>query len=467
MKKITLKKFILIILIACVILAGFSFYGISEVKKGEMGILKPIIKLLPFSEDKKEEISFLMEIFPEVGGFEKEKTYLLLFENNMELRPAGGYLGSFGIVKVKNGKFIHLEVHDTNIFDGFGKIQTEPPWPIKKYLHVSNWQMRDSGWSPDFPTSARKAEYFYRLQGGQEKFDGIIAITPPVLESVLDLTGPLEFEEHNYTKENVILDLEYQVEQDYYKKGIPEGERKSILKKIAPILAERIVEFSILDQIKLFNCFEKHFKEKEIIFYFHNNDLENKILEKNWGGQVKDFSGDYLMIVDANLFSLKSDPVVKRSIDYQIDLNAPRPNARLEITYRHQGKEENWHLKDYQSYLRVYLPKGSWLTKADGLLTPIEFPDELEKTVFAGMVYVPLNKEKKIVFEYLLPKDFKKNPYKLLVQKQIGTKDYDLKIEIISEKKPKYFQPNLAETKKESTIFSQKLKEDLYFEVGF
>jgi hypothetical protein len=428
MKFITIKKLILITLIACVVLASFSFYGISEIKKGEMGILKPIIKLLPFSEDKKEEISFLLEIFPEIGGFEKEKTYLLLFENNMELRPAGGYLGSFGIVKVKEGKFTHLEVHDTNIFDGFGKTQTEPPWPIKKYLHVSNWQMRDSGWSPDFPTSAEKAEYFYRLQG---------------------------------------LDLEYQVEQDYYKKGIPEGERKSVLKKIAPILAKRIVEFSALDQIKLFNCFEKHFKEKEMILYFHNNELENKILEKNWGGQIKKNSGDYLIVVDANLFSLKSDPVVERSIDYQINLNSPRPNARLEITYRHQGKEENWHIKDYQSYLRIYLPKGSWLTKVDGLSTPVEFPDELEKTVFAGMVYVPLNQEKKVVFEYLLPKDFKKNPYKLLVQKQIGTSDYDLKIKIISEKKPKYFQPNSPETKKGAIIFSQKLKEDLYFEIGF
>jgi hypothetical protein len=453
MKFLTIKKLIPIILIACIGLAGFSFYGISEVKKGETKILKPIIKLLPFSEDKKEEISFLLEIFPEIGGFEKEKTYFLLFENNMELRPAGGYLGSFGIIKVKKGKFTHLEIHDTNIFDGFGKIQTEPPWPIKKYLNVSNWQMRDSGWSPDFPTAAKKAEYFYHLQGGKEKFDGIIAITPPVLESVLNLTGSLEFEGHNYTKENVILDLEYQVEQNYYKKGIPEGERKSVLKKIAPILAERIVKFSILDQIKLFNCFEKHFKEKEIILYFHNSELENKILEKNWGGQIKKNPGDYLMIVDANLFSLKSDPVVERSIDYQIDLNSPRLNARLEITYRHQGKEENWHIKDYQSYLRVYLPKGSWLTKVDGLSTPVEFPDELEKTVFAGMVYVPLNKEKKVVFEYLLPKDFKKNPYKLLVQKQIGTSDYDLKIEIIS--------------KKGQRNFSQKLKEDLYFEIGF
>jgi len=467
MKFITLKKFTFIILIACIILVSFGFYGISEVKKGKTEILKPIINILPLSEDEKEKISFLLEIFPEVAGFEKEKTYLLLFENNMELRPAGGYLGSFGIIKVKNGKFTHLEIHDTNIFDGFGKIQTEPPWPIKKYLHISNWQMRDSGWSPDFPTAAKKAEYFYHLQGGKENFDGIIAITPPILKSILDLTGPLKFEGHNYTKENVILDLEYQIEQNYYKKGIPEGERKNLLKKIAPILAERIIKFSILDQVKLFNCFEKHLDKKEIILYFHDDDLENKILEKNWGGQVKDFFSDYLMIVDANLFSLKSDLVVERSINYQINLNLPQPKSRLEITYYHGGKEKNWYIKDYQSYLRVYLPKGSWLNKSSGLSTPIEFPDALGKTVFAGMVYVPLGKEKKVVFEYSLPKNFKKNPYNLLVQKQIGAKDYNLNVKIISEKEPKYSQPNSAKTENKIINFSEKLKKDLYFKVTF
>jgi hypothetical protein len=51
--------------------------------------------------------------------------YLILFQNNLELRPAGGYIGNFGILKVKNGQIVSLETHDTNIFDGFGKKQTE------------------------------------------------------------------------------------------------------------------------------------------------------------------------------------------------------------------------------------------------------------------------------------------------------------------------------------------------------
>ena len=69
----------------------------------------------------------LLTIAPEIIGFNGEKNYLLLFQNNLELRPAGGYIGNFGIVKVKNGNPISFEIHDTNIFDGFGKIQTDPP----------------------------------------------------------------------------------------------------------------------------------------------------------------------------------------------------------------------------------------------------------------------------------------------------------------------------------------------------
>ncbi len=114
-----------------------------------------------------KQISFL-KIIPEITGFNGERTYLLLFQNNLELRPSGGYLGNFGIIKVKNGKPIIFEVHDTNIFDGFGKTITEPPTPIYDYLGIDNWQMRDGNWSPDFKISAKQVEYFYHLQGGQE-----------------------------------------------------------------------------------------------------------------------------------------------------------------------------------------------------------------------------------------------------------------------------------------------------------
>jgi len=158
----------------------------------------------------------------------------LLFQNNLELRPSGGYLGNFGILKVKNGQVVSLEIHDTNIFDGFGRIKTEPPQPIKDYLKIDNWQMRDANWSPDFPTSAQQAEYFYKLQGGQEEFDGIIGINAALLPDLLKLTGPVYLEKFDkrFESKDVLEQLEYEIEKGYVERGIEPGERKTIFKAL-------------------------------------------------------------------------------------------------------------------------------------------------------------------------------------------------------------------------------------------
>jgi len=131
-----------------------------------------------------KQVSFL-KMIPEIAGFNGEKTYLLLFQNNLELRPSGGYIGNFGIIKVENGNPTVFELHDTNIFDGFGTIKTEPPRPLYDHLKIDNWQMRDGNWSPDFKISAEQVEYFYRLQGGHENFDGIIAINATPIEPIV------------------------------------------------------------------------------------------------------------------------------------------------------------------------------------------------------------------------------------------------------------------------------------------
>ncbi len=50
-------------------------------------------------DDNKTETLSFWKLIPELTGFNGERTYLLLFQNNLELRPSGGYIGSFGIFK--------------------------------------------------------------------------------------------------------------------------------------------------------------------------------------------------------------------------------------------------------------------------------------------------------------------------------------------------------------------------------
>jgi len=375
------------------------------------------------SQDKIDQIS-LLKLFSKLAGFTGEKTYLLLFQNNLELRPAGGFLGNFGIIKIKNGQPIVFEIHNTNIFDGFGKVQTEPPQPMKDYLGIINWQMRDSSWSPDFLISAQQAEYFYHLQGGQEEFDGIIGINATILPNLLKLTGPVYLEKFNreFKSEDVLYELEYEVERKYIERGISVGERKTIFKELVKEVLNKLTQKSIWEQNKLKNLLLLELDKKNILIFIKDIKDQKLISEFNWNGEVnKSYQNDYLMINEANFGAKKSNYFVKREIEYFIDLNKEKPEVNLRIKYSHQGKEIDWFSSDYQAYLRVYVPFGSELISANNVDSEAKFFDDLNKTVFGYWIVVPTGQEKIIELTYLLPDNIiKGKDYRILVQKQSG-----------------------------------------------
>ncbi|NQV00634.1 MAG: DUF4012 domain-containing protein [Parcubacteria group bacterium] len=438
----------LILLIA----GGFMFYQKGWIKEISLSSLSDSLRL---NKDKLEQLS-LLKIIPEIAGFGKEKTYLLLFQNNLEIRPSGGYLGTFGILKVKNGQPCFFEVHDTNIFDGFGTIKTEPPQPIKDYLKIDNWQMRDGNWSPDWPTSAQQVEYFYQIQGGEEKFDGIIGINAAILPNLLKLTGPIYLEEFDkeFKAEDVLYELEYEVEKGYVQRGIIPGERKSIFKALIKKVLEQVVQDNFWEQKELKNFAINELDKKNVLVFFKDAELQGTMVKFEWAGLVNQSEqDDYLMINEANLASKKSSAFVKRQIEYSVDLTGTRPLVNLKIKFTHKGGDKDWFNDDYRSYLRIYAPKGSWFLKAKGVENGTKFLDELNKTVFGNLIIVPTGQEKTIEFTYLLPERIEqKDDYSILVQKQSGIDNIPFKLVLKDVNQKEYIREKIIEKDYEEEI---------------
>jgi len=384
-----------------------------------------------------KQISFL-KIIPEIAGFNGEKTYLFLFQNNLELRPSGGYIGNFGIIKIENGNPISFEIHDTNIFDGFGKVQTDAPKPLNDYLGISNWQMRDGNWSPDFKISAEQVKYFYELQGGQEKFDGIIAINATILPDLLELTGPVYLEEFDkeFKSEDVLFQLEYEVEKNYVQRNIESGERKKIFKTLVKEVLNRAIEGSLSQKNELKNLVIKELDEKNILLSLEDTKTQETISRFGWDGDINEsYPNDYLMFVEANLGSKKSNAFIKREVEYSVDLTGEKPKANLKIKYIHEEEEKNWFNDDYRFYLRVYAPLGSWLENTQGIGDETEFTKDLNKTVFSNWLEVPAGQEKTIEFSYFLPERINQElDYKILVQKQAGIDEFPFKLLLEKDK---------------------------------
>src|SRR6185503_15609297 len=112
---------------------------------------------------------------------------LMLFQNYDEIRGTGGFIGTYGVVKVENGKIQSLKIDSIYDLDGSNYSRIAAPGPFQP--EIPKWGMRDANWFADFPTSAKKILQMY--EHGVETADGVIAFTPQLFENILNLTGPI------------------------------------------------------------------------------------------------------------------------------------------------------------------------------------------------------------------------------------------------------------------------------------
>ncbi len=407
-------------------------------------LVAPLLPKLKEATIKAEQMVVLAQLLPPLAGYPEEKTYLFLLQNNSELRPTGGFIGTYGILKVKDGEIVSFLTDNVYNLDGPAEkyLDLRPPAPLADYLSVKKWFLRDANWSPDWPISARKIEWFYQKEGGLEKVDGVIAITPTVISSLLKITGPLASAGLQFTADNFVEVLQYQVEKGFYQQGLSAAERKSVIGDLGRLVIEKLLTLPFNRWPEIAALVKANLDEKQILLYDKNPEFWDFVMANNWAGAVKNQADDYLLVVDANLASLKTDKVVRREIDYSV-----RPNeagdliAKVKITYHNEG-EFSWQTTRLRTYTRIYAPAGSELIRTDGAMTndrsqapgEVLVSSELGKTVFGAFIAIEPGQKGELSLEYKLPpalaKKAQQGYYNLTVQKQPGTAGHQLKVNL-------------------------------------
>jgi hypothetical protein len=413
----------------------FLWFLFLQFKNRNLSFLNRVVNVAPISQESQDDLHALIDMADSVLQTDgQEKTFLILFQNNMEIRPGGGFIGSFGILKVRDGHVTDFASHDVSNFDGRIPPVVAPPYPMKETLHIDSLKFRDSNYAPDFSENARRAEYFYHLGGGQEQFDGVAAITTNVLSSFLKLTGPVTVPGYpgEYTADNAVLGLEEQVEKSFAEQGVNRSDRKAIMNPLAHEILLRVKSFSLSQKYELFEVVLEDLRRKDIQLSFKDELLQQRAEGAHWDGKMDAlWSDDYLMAVDANLGAWKSDYYVKRSMEYTADFSKEKPHAKIVFTYHHTATEKTWLVKDYQTYVRFYVPKGSWMTSFSGNATQPRFGEEFGKKYFGALVQVKLGESKIVTVEYDLPKTVSSDSYDLKIQKQPGINDMPVTIHLI------------------------------------
>lgn len=389
---------------------------------------------------------------PELLGADSEKTYLLIFQNNMEMRATGGFIGSYGIIKVRDGEVVDLFTDDVYNLDKYSKdkLNAPAPEPISRYLKQKYWFMRDANWSPDWPTSARQILWFFNAERSMaglpyQKIDGVIAISPDLISNTLAMVGSIDIEGSTFDHNNFALNLEKFVEAEYVNRGIDVTNRKSIIGPMAKIIIDRIQQMSPTQLLKLWDVFRDNIDEKHILVYLLDSNLQSYFADHNWSGAMRQTSGDYLMVIDSNLAALKTDSVMKKSINYSVSLDdGGNLYSKASITFEHAGQYTKDLISIYRDYVRVYMPKGASIAKVylqEGqniqnlsISRDVDVGEELGREYAGIFLTVGQGKVKTLVLEYRLPeniqKDYLSGVYKIFVQKQPGTSGHNLLVDL-------------------------------------
>lgn len=389
----------------------------------------------------------ILRLAPAFSGYPEEANYLIMFQNNDELRPSGGFLGSYARLDIANfGEIKKLEASDIYHLDmpSIGKTNYEPPAPIAKYLGVENWYLRDANWSPDWPSAARQIQEMFQAQslaiGNVEpELKGVLAITPDFVANLLGLTGPITVRGESYAPENMQALLQYNVEVAYLDEGISSWDRKDIINELIAELKSRLMNLPLSDYPELIQRLTTSIERKDLLFYFNNPSLQSAAMSLNATGEIKDVKGDYFMVVDANLAAFKSDAVMKKNISYQITENEDKLRSSIKLSYYHGG-DFDWRTTRYRSYTRILTPLGSELINIEGLnineADLINYDDlNLNKRVFGFFWVIEPGRSREISVNYYLPdnikRDFEKNKeYNLYIQRQAGSRNENLSVAI-------------------------------------
>ena len=409
-----------------------------------------------------ESYKFIKDGKPIIGkiswllGKDTPRKYLIIFQNEGELRPSGGFWTAYSTLSVKNGKVTPGIAN--NIYDLDDKINSRVPAPrlIKSYhINVPYLNLRDNNLSPDFPTDGQIfLEQYYKAMGKKDQFDAVIAIDTNLLVDMVKILGKLDTRVGTFTAQpdkrcNGCPQIIYEMQ---WMSGRPrnyiEPNRKDFMNPLMSALLANIMGSEKTKMPSIIEAGLKNINEKHVLFYFPDEEMQNIGNLANITGKIVDVEKDidYIHLNDANFASAKSNIFITQKIKHDITIKNGVAEHKISVTYDNPAPASNCNLEkgdlclnaaQYRDLFRFYVPTGSNLIKMTGSeIEPVLY-EELNKQVFEGFYgnKYALNAKSNIKtsIQYTSGAKIASN-YTLLLQKQPGTKAVPYELTINGQK---------------------------------
>lgn len=411
----------------------------------------------------------LLPDLPGLMGASAPQTYLVLAQNNDELRPTGGFISGMGEILLDNGKVVSFSLPDAYDVDNDSVVYPPPPEPIQRYMLSGYWMPRDANWSPDFPTAAQQVQALYTLSNGRT-VNGVLAFDQAAIQNLLVALGPVPVPSYPepLTATNVV-----QAMRSAWDPGSGQTvnnaqwyqNRKNFMGDMGKaIMSELLALRSPSVALSVVRSLLYSLRAGHLQVYFNDAAAQAQLAGLDLDGSVHAVDGDFVMLVDWNFGFNKVDSLVQRSLAYAVDLSDPRqPLAQLSARYFHTlsepvtcraeaqyGQYYNDLLRRcFWSYWRVYAAPGARLSSVMAPPLPGQYlfgkqdwngvldvyAGEGGAQVFGGPIMLAAQGQGDIVLGYQLPAGILQSVdgaliYRLRLQKQAGLLNLPVQVRV-------------------------------------
>lgn len=396
---------------------------------------------LPKIQSGIQTAQMLLTVAPTLLGVGQPTSYLIEQLDSTELRPGGGFIGSYGTATFSDGHLAGLHMTDTYILDDdFTYKGHSIPFPqAYSWFHLaSSWSLRDSNLDADFPTAARYAEQIYQTEGGTVPVQGVIAITPQFIENALTLTGPIAVPEYGetITSQNLVDRIHYHQLKEELAAGdnpSPDG-HSSGRKRFTELLFEHF--FARIEQIlptsigKFASLMFSSLHAKDIQIYLNSTQAEDLLQQNHFASTIQDPASDSFFVVDANIISNKANYFMTYTLHDQVTIDASGDATHhATLTYNWpqsaNSQQNNYGgiTNAYSDYVRIYVPPDSTLQTQNGWNAQ-GTSQAFGRKVLAGVFHLQYGHSGTITLTWTVPHAAVHNAqgwyYHYLLQRQAG-----------------------------------------------
>lgn len=327
---------------------------------------KDLIKEIDNTVKPLEKIS---QFLPNILGLEERKRFLILLQDNAEIRSTGGWISNYAIVAIEDGQIRELFIDDIYNAQTMLKLQGDTyriPPSLAQAIPEASFSFPLVNWNPNMDRVLLSSEQFvFDLDKGNS-LDGVIMVDLVFIQRLLDKWGGIQVpgESELITSENLYTNI-----FETYSGEKPEDVRNStFLTDFFDAVITRIFSSKLSNSKDVYESIQESLEDKHILFTFKNSMARAYADENGWDGNLDSKFQSAPINIDWNWSNLKTNLYIKKNHTLDIDIQDENTiDYSYQIAIQNDSTKDEYPQGEYKNYVRIYIPYNATVTSIRGI----------------------------------------------------------------------------------------------------